>query len=303
MQTLSAPNLFDRKLLLQRRTRAAKQGEIPDFLIGRAAEEMAERLQGVQRQFSRVLVLGGYDGLLTRMLAPSYAANDLLVTVEASAALLSHCPEPKVQADEEFLPFRDAAFELIASALSLQLANDLPGALIQIRRALAPDGLFLGSTLGGRTLYELREAFMQAEIDLEGGISPRVAPMADIRDFGGLLQRAGFALPVADSDLVTVTYSSPLALMADLRAMGAANMLTERKRTFLRRETLRRAVELYMERFANEAGRIKATFEIVHLAGWAPHESQQQPLKPGSAAMRLADALGVEEHEIKSRSG
>ena len=301
MQDLSAPNLFDRKLLLQRRARAAKQDEIPDFLLGRAAEEMAERLQGVQRQFSRVLVLGGFNGLLTRILAASRPPQNLLVTAEASAALLSRCPKPKVRADEECLPFRDGALDLIVSALSLQLTNDLPGALIQIRRALAPDGLFLAATLGGRTLYELREAFMQAEIDLEGGASPRVAPMADIRDFGGLLQRAGFALPVADSDLVTVTYSSPLALMADLRAMAAANVLTERKRTFLRRETLRRAVEIYIERFANEAGRIKATFEIVHLAGWAPHESQQKPLKPGSAAMRLADALGVEEHEIKSR--
>jgi SAM-dependent methyltransferase len=197
------------------------------------------------------------------------------------------------------VPFRDGAFDLVASALSLQLVNDLPGTLIQIRRALKPDGLFLASVLGGATLAELREAFMEAETELEGGVSPRVAPMADIRDYGGLLQRAGLALSVADSDLVTVTYASPLALMHDLRAMGATNVLRERRRTPLRRRTRLRAMELYFERFAGPGGRIRATFEIIHLLGWAPHDSQQKPLKPGSAAARLADALGVPEHRLK----
>jgi SAM-dependent methyltransferase len=296
---LSAPRLFDRKLLLERRARAARQSDLADFLLQRAAEDMAERLQGVQREFARILILGAYSGLLTRAIAAAAPVADFVVTAEASAALLGRCPAPKVQADEEALPFRDGAFDLIASALSLQLVNDLPGALIQIRRALRPDGLFLGAVLGGATLQELREAFLQAELELEGGISPRVAPMADIREFGGLLQRAGFALPVVDSDLLTVTYVSHLALMRDLRAMGAGNALSERRKTPLRRATLLRAAELYAERYPAAGGRVRASFEIIHLSGWSPHEGQQKPLRPGSAKSRLADALGVKEHRLK----
>jgi SAM-dependent methyltransferase len=296
---LSAPRLFDRKLLLERRARAARQSDLADFLLQRAAEDMAERLQGVQREFARILILGAYSGLLTRAIAAAAPVADFVVTAEASTALLGRCPAPKVQADEEALPFRDGAFDLIASALSLQLVNDLPGALIQIRRALRPDGLFLGAVLGGATLQELREAFLQAELELEGGISPRVAPMADIREFGGLLQRAGFALPVVDSDLLTVTYVSPLALMRDLRAMGAGNALSERRKTPLRRATLLRAAELYAERYPAAGGRVRASFEIIHLSGWSPHEGQQKPLRPGSAKSRLADALGVKEHRLK----
>lgn len=296
---MSAPRLFDRKLLLERRARAARQSDLADFLLQRAAEDMAERLQGVQREFARILILGAYSGLLTRAIAAAAPVADFVVTAEASTALLGRCPAPKVQADEEALPFRDGAFDLIASALSLQLVNDLPGALIQIRRALRPDGLFLGAVLGGATLQELREAFLQAELELEGGISPRVAPMADIREFGGLLQRAGFALPVVDSDLLTVTYVSPLALMRDLRAMGAGNALSERRKTPLRRATLLRAAELYAERYPAAGGRVRASFEIIHLSGWSPHEGQQKPLRPGSAKSRLADALGVKEHRLK----
>jgi SAM-dependent methyltransferase len=296
---LSAPRLFDRKLLLERRARAARQGDLPDFLLRRAADDMAERLQGVQREFASILILGAYDGCLTQAIAAASRGAELVVTAEASAPLLRRCPAPRVQADEELLPFRDGAFNLIASALSLQFVNDLPGALIQIRRALRPDGLFLGAVLGGATLEELREAFMQAELELDGGVSPRVAPMADIRDFGGLLQRAGFALPVADSDPVTVTYASPLALMRDLRAMGAGNVLSERRRTPLRRATLLRAAEIYAGLFPAAGGRVRATFEIIHLSGWSPHESQQKPLSPGSAKSRLAGALGVKEHRLK----
>jgi hypothetical protein len=185
--------------------------------------------------------------------------------------------------------------------LSLHFANDLPGALIQTRRALKPDGLFLGTMLGGATLEELRTSFAQAETEIEGGLSPRVSPMADLRDLGGLLQRAGFALPVADSDTVTATYATPLALMRDLRAMGATNVLTARRKSPLRRATLARAIEIYQENFAAPGGRIRATFEIIHLSGWSPHDSQQKPLRPGSAKSRLADALGVTEHKLKSR--
>ncbi|MGB0085921.1 MAG: methyltransferase domain-containing protein [Rhodomicrobiaceae bacterium] len=287
---------------MKRRARAAGKGDLADFLLRRAAEDIAGRLPGIERQFSRVLNVGAHNGLLTCAIARSHPAADVVISMEASAALLALCPPPKVRADEELLPFRDGAFDLIVSALSLQFVNDLPGALVQIRRALRPDGLFLGAVLGGLTLSELREAFMQAELELDGGASPRIAPMADIRDFGGLLQRAGFALPVADADSVTVTYDSPLALMLDLRAMGAGNVLTERSKRPLRRATLYRAVEIYADHFSAGGGRVKASFEIIHLAGWSPHESQQKPLKPGSAAARLADALGVEEHKLKGPS-
>jgi SAM-dependent methyltransferase len=179
------------------------------------------------------------------------------------------------------------------SLLALQGVNDLPGALIQIRRALKPDGLLVAALLGGGSLAELRQAFAQAEGELEGGASPRVAPFADLRDLGGLLQRAGFALPVTDSDLFHVRYASPFGLMRDLRRMGLTNALNDRRKTPLRRATLLRAAEIYAERFADPDGRVRATFEIVWLSGWAPHESQQKPLRPGSAKMRLADALGA----------
>jgi SAM-dependent methyltransferase len=203
-----------------------------------------------------------------------------------------------VAADEEALPFRDGALDLVVSALALQFVNDLPGTLIQTRRALRPDGLLLAALIGGDTLTELRQAFAAAESEIEDGISPRIAPFADVRDMGALLQRAGFALPVTDVDRVVVRYASPLALMHDLRRMGATNPLVERSRRPLRRATLRRMLEVYAERFSDADGRIRATFEIVWLSGWAPHESQQKPLAPGSARQRLADALGVEETRI-----
>jgi SAM-dependent methyltransferase len=200
-----------------------------------------------------------------------------------------------VAADSEALPFGDATLDLVVSALALQFVNDLPGTLIQIRRALKPDGLFLAAMIGGETLTELRQAFAAAEAEIEDGISPRVAPFADLRDLGALLQRAGFALPVTDVDRLTVRYASPLGLMQDLRRMGATNVLADRRRRPLRRATLARMLEIYAERFADPDGRIRATFEIVWLSGWAPHPSQQQPLKPGSAQRRLADALGTTE--------
>jgi SAM-dependent methyltransferase len=297
---VSAPRLFDRDLLIARRERAARQGAMPDFLLRRAGEDIALRLAGIERRFSRVLNIGAYNGLLCELIARSHPAAELIVNMEPSPALLACCPPPRVCASEEFIPFADGAFDLAVSALSLHFVNDLPGCLIQIRRALKPDGLFLGAALGGATLQELRTAFIEAETELDGGASPRVAPMADIRDFGALLQRAGFALPVADADLVTVTYETPLALMLELRAMGAGNVIAGRRKQPLRRATLLRAMEIYAERFPAGRGRVRASFEIIHLSGWAPHESQQKPLKPGSAAARLADALGVEEHKLKT---
>jgi SAM-dependent methyltransferase len=201
----------------------------------------------------------------------------------------------RVVADEEALPFADGSLDLVVSGLALQAVNDLPGVLVQIRRALKPDGLFLAALLGGDTLTELRQSFAVAESERDGGVSPRVAPFPDVRDMGALLQRAGFALPVTDADRVTVRYATPLALLGDLRRMGAANPLVERRRVPLRRATLLRALEVYAARFADPDGKVRASFDIIWLSGWSPHESQQKPLRPGSAKARLADALGTTE--------
>jgi NADH dehydrogenase [ubiquinone] 1 alpha subcomplex assembly factor 5 len=296
---VTIPAIFDRKLIRARRERAARAGEMPDFLLRRVGEEMMDRLSGIERQFAPTLAVGAVPGVLSAMLRER-GGDGPVIEMAASPALLSEGAAPSLCGEEELFPFKDGALGLIVSGLTLQLANDLPGTLVQIRRALKPDGLFLAALLGGQTLTELREAFIAAETELEGGASPRVMPTGDVRDYGALLQRAGFALPVADSDLITVTYATPLALIRDLRAMGAANALTQRRRRFLRRATLLRALEIYQERFpAGKDGRVRASFEVIHLAGWGPHESQQKPLRPGSAAARLADALGTEEHKLK----
>jgi SAM-dependent methyltransferase len=286
------PIIFDRKLLRVRRRRAERLGA-SDFLVERVAEEIADRLAVVLRQFDLAVDLGTPGEAVRRALAATgkvgtiIAANPFAASAPAGALA--------VVADEEALPFRDGALDLVVSALSLQFANDLPGVLVQIGRALRADGLLLAALLGGDTLTELRQAFAEAEAEVEDGISPRVAPFADLRELGALLQRAGFALPVTDVDRVSVRYASPLALMHDLRRMGATNVLTERRRKPLRRATLTRMLEIYGERFADADGRVRGTFEIVWLSGWVPHESQQQPLRPGSAQHRLADALGTQE--------
>jgi SAM-dependent methyltransferase len=269
------------------------------FLIERAADDLAGRLSAVLRPFDLAADLGTPTGAVRHALSGRVGA---IVAVDSVAAHVA-AERLAVAADDEALPFRDASLDLVVSALALQFVNDLPGTLIQIRRALKPDGLFLAAMIGGDSLAELREAFAQAEAEIEGGVSPRVAPFADLRDLGALLQRAGFALPVTDVDRVTVRYASPLALMHDLRRMGAANALTERSRTPLRRLTLRRLMEIYAERFSDSDGRVRATFEIVWLSGWAPHESQQQPLKPGSARSRLADALRTQEISTGEKAG
>jgi SAM-dependent methyltransferase len=290
-----SPIIFDRKLLRARRRRAERQGA-SDFLIERVAEDVAERLAVVLRRFEVAVDLGTGGDAVRRALM----ASDK-VGVIVSASPLARGPLA-VAADEETLPFRDGAIDLVVSALSLQFANDLPGVLVQIQRALRPDGLFLAALVGGDTLTELRQAFAQAEAEVEDGISPRVAPFADLRELGALLQRAGFALPVTDVERITVRYASPMALMQDLRRMGATNVLTERRRKPLRRATLMRMIEIYGEHFADADGRVRATFEIVWLSGWAPHESQQQPLRPGSAQRRLADALGTKEQSAGEKA-
>ncbi|WP_341988280.1 methyltransferase domain-containing protein [Azorhizobium sp. AG788] len=292
MRDMSHPIVFDRALLRRRLARAHRLGPV-DFLLERAAEDMAERLSTIKRRF-----IHGVDlGTATDAVARALTGHPGVASLVAAAPLLAGLDQrrPAVVVDEEALPFGEGALDLVVSALSLQLVNDLPGSFAQIRRALKPDGLFLAALIGGGSLAELREAFAIAESETTGGVSPRVAPFADVRDMGGLLQRAGFALPVTDVDRVVVRYGSPFALMADLRRMGASNALVERRRTPLRRATLLRAAEVYAERFSDPDGRVRATFEIVWLSGWAPHESQQKPLRPGSARMRLADALGTAE--------
>ena len=287
-------HIFDRGLLERRRDRAAAEAAAHEFLLARVADDFAERLSAIQRRFPVALDLGAYHGVVGRRLG-QVPGVEMVISAEVAPRLLARCAAPRVRADAEALPFRDQSLDLVVSGLSLHLVNDLPGALVQIRRALKPDGLLLAALLGGDTLIELRNAFLAAEEEVEGGASPRVAPFADVADLGGLLQRAKFALPVVDADRITVTYPDALALMRELRAMGAANAMAQRRRTPLRRHTLQRVVEIYQERFGLPGGRVPATFEIVTLTAWAPHESQQQPLRPGTAKARLADALGTTE--------
>jgi len=284
--------IFDRQLLRARRRRAQALGPAT-FLLDRVAEELAERLSVVLRTFERAVDLGTPTDALRRALLRTGKINTLIAA--DPAAVTDDKTFSRVAADEEALPFAAGSLDLVVSALALQFVNDLPGTLAQIRQALKPDGLLLAALLGGETLMELRQAFAAAESEVEGGLSPRVAPFADLRELGALLQRAGFALPVIDSDRVIVRYESAFALMHDLRRMGASNALVQRRRTPLRRATLMRMAEIYKQRFADADGRVRATFEIVWLSGWAPHASQQQPLKPGSARQRLADALGAKE--------
>jgi SAM-dependent methyltransferase len=288
----TGPTIFERSLLRRRCARAVKLGA-ETFLLERVAADMDERLSAVLRTFARAVDLGTPSDILRRALADSGRVPGLIAAEPAAHRL--DADFARVAADEEALPFADASLDLVVSALSLQFVNDLPGTLIQIRRALKADGLLLAALVGGESLAELREAFAEAESEIEGGLSPRVAPFADVRELGALLQRAGFALPVVDTDRVTVRYDTVRDLMHELRRMGATNILSERRRAPLRRDTLTRMEDIYSDRFGDPDGRLRATFEIVWLSGWAPHESQQQPLKPGSATHRLADALGARE--------
>ncbi|WP_420559798.1 methyltransferase domain-containing protein [Tepidicaulis sp.] len=302
--------LFDRTLLRRRRDRAAPGFSAHDFLIRHASEDMAERLMAVNRNFPLALDLGAHQGALSHAPLPEDKIG-VIVETDLSSAMLAG-PAQKVRqktqplrlaADEEALPFAEESADLVTSLLSLHLVNDLPGTLIQIRRILKPDGLFIGALFGGETLSELREAMSLAEIECEGGLSPRIAPFTEIRDLGGLMQRAGFALPVTDADKLTVRYATPMHLLNELRGMGETNMLSERRKTPLRRATLMRMMEIYQEKFSDPDGRIRATFEIHYVTGWAPHESQQKPLRPGSAKTRLADALGVSERPAGEKPG
>jgi SAM-dependent methyltransferase len=268
-----APVLFDRALLRARQGRALR-GEPATFLLDRVAQDMEERLHAVLRDFADV----------ADVWTPAETLRNALSDRFKSVAHID-------PSEQEILPVRPESLDLVVSALAFQFVNDLPGVLAQIRRALRPDGLLLAAMIGGETLTELRQSFAAAEAECEGGLSPRVAPFADLRDVGALLQRAGFALPVTDVDRVVVRYTNAFALMQDLRRMGATNILRERRRTPTRRATMLRMAQIYGERFADPDGRIRATFDVVWLSGWAPHESQQQPLRPGSAKASLAEAV------------
>ena len=274
-ETTAAPILFDRALLRARQSRASALGPAT-FLLDRVADDIAERLHAVLREFKQAADIGTVGDQVRDAVA---GRMDKIARIDL----------PDIESEP--LPLAPESLDLVVSALAFQFVNDLPGVLAQIRRALKPDGLLLAAMIGGDTLTELRQSFAAAEAELEGGGSPRVAPFADLRDVGALLQRAGFALPVTDVDRVVVRYDSAFALMQDLRRMGATNILVERRRTPTRRATMLRMAQLYGARFADPDGRVRATFDVIWLSGWAPHDSQQKPLQPGSAKASFEEAV------------
>ncbi len=296
--------VFDPHLLRLRRSRAATNFARHDFLVREVGDRLVDRLADISRTFTCALDLGCHGLSLFDGTAPALA-DASIVRTDASAAMLNrlHAGGLRVVADEAMPPFADGAFDLIVSNMALHWVNDLPGALIQLRRMLRPDGLLLAALAGGATLHELRACLVAAEAETRGGARMRVSPFADLRDLGGLMQRAGFALPVVDSEEITVTYADPIALMRDLRGMGQTNAMAARPRTPLTRATVQRAAELYAQEFAQPDGTIPATFEVMFLHGWAPAPSQQQPLRPGSARTRLADALDTDERPAGEKAG
>ncbi len=277
-------DIFDRTQIARQRARTVTFQGDNDFLHRWAMNQITDRLDVVRRTFPICIQIGAQG--------PALEKNPLGIEhlYRTDIALT-----PDIICEEDFFPFATGSLDLVVSALALHTVNDLPGALLQIRQSLKPDGLFAAAILGGETLYELRQCLMDAELELSGGMSPRVAPFADKPQMGGLLQRAGFALPVVDSEIVTVTYDTIFNLMNDLRKMGEGNAIADRRKTFTPPIVFTRAGELYAERFSDPDGRIRATFEIIFLLGWSPHASQQQPLKPGSATTRLATFLDTDE--------
>jgi len=282
--------VFDRHAVRRHRDRAAPRFDAHRFLFDETADRLLDRLDDIKRRFPTALDLGCHTGLLAKAMA-GRGGIETLVQCDPAPEMVQRASGLRLVAEEDLLPFGTARFDLVLSLLSLHWVNDLPGALVQINRSLKPDGLFLGCLLGGDTLSELRAAWMAAEIDVEGGASPRVSPFVDVRDAGALLQRAGFALPVVDSDVITVSYGDPMSLMQDLRWMGESNAVRTRRTGFTRRRTLLRAAEIYVERFGRD-GRLPATFQVITLTGWHPDKTaQQQPLRRGSGQTSLADVL------------
>ncbi len=285
-----ADQTFDRTLIRTRAVRALAAPDFPDFLHERAIEDIAGRLELILRDFDRALVIADRPTMVTAQLKGTGRFKDIITAGRTGADVIC---------DDELLPFAENSLDCVISLFSLHHVNDLPGALVQIARALKPDGLFMAAMLGGTTFNELRHAWLAAESDLSDSVTLRVAPFADLRDMGALLQRAGLALPVVDTDPVTVTYADALSAMREIKRMGLSNALHQRSRQPVTRRMLARACAAYETEFADEAGRVPATFEIFYLTGWSPHESQQQPLKPGTAKTRLADALSTREFPLK----
>ena len=292
--------VFDRHLVKRHRDRAAGNLAAHDFLFMEGAERLCDRLLDIDRDFPMGVDLGCHGGEIAKSLPPG-ARIGTLFQADLSEAMVRRAGGGIV-CDEEWLPFRDGSLDLVISNLSLHWVNDLPGALAQIRRALKPDGLLLAAVFGGETLRELRDCLAAAEIEIDGGLSPRVSPFADVRDLGALLQRAGFALPVVDTDTLTVHYSEPMKLLTDLRGMGESNAVLERRRQPLKRGMLMRAMSDYADNFADDEGRLKATFDILTMTAWAPADTQQKPLQPGSASARLSQALGTAEISLGEKA-
>jgi len=296
--------IFDRRLVRLHRERAAAGFASHDFLFREAAARLADRLDDVTRRFPLALDLGCHGGELAAAVAGRGGIETLVQSdlAPAMARRAAGTGWPTLAADEELLPFGPECFDLVLSNLSLHWVNDLPGCLAQVRECLRPDGLFLAALLAGDTLQELRQVLVEAELATSGGAGPRVSPLADPGDLGGLLQRAGFALPVVDGDRLTATYTDLAALLGDIRRMGEASALDLGPGRPLRRDILARADELYRRRFADRDGRLTATFHVVYLTGWAPAATQQRPLRPGSANLRLAEALDAVEHSAGERA-
>ncbi|WP_419905919.1 methyltransferase domain-containing protein [Kiloniella sp.] len=293
--------IFDRNSVDLHHDRAKRDLSKHDFLYREVADRLGDRLLDIARKFPEALNLGSQHNILTEVLGERGGIEKFTASkYRASSSQIGNpdSEEGTHEIVEEILPFEPQAYDLIISNLCLHWVNDLPGTLVQANRCLKPNGLFLSAMLGGETLKELRVALMEAEMEIEGGVSPRVSPLIDVRDAGALLQRAGFALPVTDYDRIEVSYASAFELMKELRGMGETNAVHNRRKTFTRRDTLLRAAQIYQEKFLDEEGRINATFDVIYLAGWAPHESQQQPLRPGTAATRLADFLDTDETKL-----
>ncbi|MCF8473512.1 MAG: methyltransferase domain-containing protein [Emcibacter sp.] len=280
-------NIFDRKQLHRNRDRAAKNLHSHDFLLQEVAERLHDKYLDIKRDFQNILDLGCHRGALATLLSDKF-----VIQQDLSRKYLDQIKGIRVQADEEALPYRSQSLDLIVSNLSLHWINDLPGCLAQIKQCLKPDGLFLGTLLGGESLTELRHCLMEAEINIRGGVSPRISPFMDVQAGGSLLQRAGFALPVVDTDRITVTYENAFKLMQELQGMGESNILNKRFKGLTSPRVMMECAKIYQEKYTDHRGRITATFDIIYLMGWAPHESQQKPLRPGQGKVSLKDVFG-----------
>ena len=290
-------DIFDPKSVIKHHRRASPDFKKYDFLFREVAARISDRLGDISKQFELAAEIGDQKDILFEELEKSGSLQ-----MRGIKKFFCFGLEGEVRLNQEMLPIAANSLNLILSNLNLHWINDLPGVLYQIRHALSPDGLFLGTLFGGNTLSELRESLVRAELDLTGKASPRVSPFLDIRDAGNLLQRAGFNLIVADIDTISIKYKDPLMLLHDLRCMGQTNALNERIKSFSRRDVIMRANNIYMEEFADKNQEIPATFQIIYLTGWAPHSSQQKPLRPGSATQSLAKLLSESEKSFNKKN-